>query len=258
MNQELRTHIISLLDKGMRLDGRTALDYRQPIKVDYGVSASAEGSAQVTIGDTVVLAGVKVALETPYPDTADQGNLMVGAELTPLASPDFESGPPSIEAIEIGRVVDRGIRESKLINTKDLCIKEGEKVWGVAIDIVPINHAGNLFDASSLAAFAAIKNAKFPKIEDDKINYEEKTDESIPIADTEPLSVTVCKIGPHLIVDPTEEEMKVIDARLTVASTNKGELCALQKGGDTPLTVEEIDKIVGIAIEKSQELRKAL
>jgi exosome complex component RRP42 len=258
MNTELKNHIIQLLEKGIRLDGRKPLDYRKPMKVEYDASNSAEGSAKVQIGDTVVMTGVKMSLETPYPDTQDQGNLMVGAELLPIASPEFEVGPPSIQAIELGRVVDRGIRESKLIDLKKLCIEKGEKVWGIAIDICPINDSGNLFDAGSLSALAALKNAKLPKLEDDKVDYMEKTKTSLPISDKEPISVTVCKIGKHFIVDPSPEEEEVIDARLTVATMKDGKLCALQKGGETPLETDEVDKMVEIAIEKCAELRKLL
>ena len=107
-------HIKNLILKDVRSDNRKPLDYRQ-ITVEYDVSKSAEGSARVKIGDTEVLAGVKMAVGTPFPDTPEEGVLMVGAELTPLASPRFETGPPSIEAIELSRVTDRGIRESKSI-----------------------------------------------------------------------------------------------------------------------------------------------
>lgn len=259
MNEELRKHIIETLDKGARLDGRGPLDYRQPVKVEYGYTNSAEGSAKITLGDTEIITGIKMSLETPYPDTPDSGNLMVGAEFSPLASPEFELGPPSIDAIELGRVIDRGIRESNVIDTKELCVEEGEKVWSVSIDIFPINDAGNLFDAGALSALAALKDSRFPKIDDNgKVDYSEKTEDQIPLADTLPLSVTVSKIGSHLIVDPTREETTVTDSRLTVATTKDGKICALQKGGETPLTIEEIDKMVEIATEKAQELRKAL
>jgi exosome complex component RRP42 len=257
MNEELKAHIIELLDKGTRLDGRRPDEYRKPVKVEYDVSSSAEGSARVVIGETEIITGIKMAIEAPYPDTPESGNLMVGAELSPLASPEFESGPPSIEAIELARVVDRGIRESRAVDFDKLCLEKGEKVWSVMIDLAPINDAGNLFDAAALSALAAIKNTKFPKLEDDKINYLEKTKESLPLQ-KQPISVTVCRIGRHFIVDPATEEEKVIDARLTVAVGEDGKLYALQKGGETPLTEEEILQMVDIAVEKTKELRKAL
>ncbi|MEE9525007.1 MAG: exosome complex protein Rrp42 [Candidatus Woesearchaeota archaeon] len=258
MNQELKKHITNLLDKGIRMDGRGLLDYRQGVTVEYDVSNSAEGSARVVIGETEVLVGVKMSIEQPYPDTPNEGGLMVNAELLPLSSPDFESGPPSIQAIELSRVIDRGIRESKAIDNRKLCVIAGEKVWTVMIDVCPINDAGNLFDASALGALAALRNTKLPKLaEGEIVDYSEKTDEKLPLS-KQPVSVTVCKIGKHLIIDPSIEEGKVIDARLTVATDEKGQLCALQKGGDTPLSVEEISTMLDIGIDKCNELRKAL
>lgn len=258
MNEELKNHIVEMLKKGVRLDGRGAEDYRQPLKVDYNISESAEGSAQVTLGETMVMVGIKLAVESPYPDTPDQGNLMVGAEFSPLANPNFELGPPGIEAVELGRVVDRGIREAKAIDLKKLCITPGEKVWTVSIDICPINDAGNLFDTSALAAIAALKNTRFPKLsEEGVIDYSEKTDENLPLLQ-EPVEVTVLKIEDQFLVDPTLEEEIVYDARLTAAFTDDGKLCAIQKGGVMPLTTEEIMNMVDIAQKKSEELRKAL
>ncbi len=256
MSEGTRQHILASLSNGMRFDGRKAEDMRE-VTVEYGVSKSAEGSARVKIGDTEVIVGIKMAVETPYPDTADKGNLMVNVELLPLSSPEFESGPPGIKAIEIARVVDRGIRESGAIDVKKLCIEEGEKVWSVMIDVCTINSNGNLLDASALAAMAALKDVKFPKYEDDKIDYMEHTKEKLPLQ-KEPIAVTVFKIENNFIVDPIDEEEENADARLTVTTIKDGAMCSLQKGGDAPLTVEDIDKMVEIAQKKAKELRAKL
>ncbi len=257
MNNTLRTHIIETLEKGMRLDGRKPEEMR-PVTLQYGITKNAEGSARVKIGDTEVLVGVKLAIEKPYPDTPDNGNLMVNAELLPLSNPDFESGPPGLLAVELARVVDRGIRESKAIDTKKLCIEKGEKVWSVMIDIISINDSGNLFDASSLASMAALKNTLFPKVsKEGVVDYTEKTKEKLPLL-KEPLEVTVWKIGDYFLVDPTDEEEKAYDARLTVAALDDGGLCALQKGGSEALTVEDISKMIDIALEKAKAYRKCL
>ena len=254
MSKELREHIIKLFDSNTRLDGRKLNDYRK-ITVENNVTNTAEGSARVKIGATDVIVGIKAEVMEPYPDVPNEGTIMVGAELLPLSNPDFELGPPGIEAIELARVVDRGIRESKCIDFKKLCIKEGEKVWVLCIDICTINDAGNLFDASALAAITALKNMKFPKYENEKIDYKEKTNKKLDLKNI-PVSVTVIKIGDKFIVDPDSEEEKAVDARLTVASLADGTLCALQKGGDYPLTSEDIMKMVDIGLEKGKELRK--
>ncbi len=257
MHQELRNHIISFLNAGIRLDGRKLTDYRKPIEVEQGVIKTAEGSARVKIGETDVIVGIKLAVGEPYPDTPNEGTIIVGAELLPLSNPDFELGPPGIQAIELARVVDRGIRESKALDFKKLCITPEEKIWMVIIDICPINDAGNLFDASSLAALAALSNTRYPAFDGEKVDYKTKTDKKLELEKT-PIAVTVIKIGDKFIVDPDTEEEKVIDSRLTVSSMENGTLCALQKGGDYPLSIEDIDKMLDIGIEKAKELRKWL
>jgi exosome complex component RRP42 len=258
MNQELKQHILRALTKGVRFDGRKPLEYR-PITVEYGVSASAEGSARVRIGGTEVMAGVKLETGTPYPDTPDQGNLMVNAELMPLSNPAFEAGPPGEQATELARVVDRAVRESKSIDVHKLVIAPGEKVWGVNIDICTINDEGGLQDAACLAALAALKDTKLPKLnEDNEIDYDaEKTKQGLPLS-REPVEVTVIKVGEHFFVDPISDEEKAIEARLTVAVTEKGTVCALQKGGAAPLSPEDVNKMIEIAQKLAPGLRKAL
>ena len=134
-----------------------------------------------------------------------------------------------------------------------------EKAWFVIIDIVTINDDGNLFDAAGLAALAALRSAKFPTVnpETKAIDYKHKTTKSLPLI-KEPLPVTVFKIGNSLIIDPTREEEAAYDARLTVSSDDKGILSALQKGGEAPLTIQEIGAIFEIALEKAKFLRKIL
>ncbi len=257
MYAELKTHLLRALAKNVRYDGRKTLEYR-PITVEYGISASAEGSARVRIGGTEVLVGVKMETTTPYPDTPNQGNLMVNAELLALSNPAFESGPPGEQATEIARVVDRAIRESKCIDVHKLVIKPGEKVWGVNIDICTINDEGGLQDAACLAVLAALKDTRLPKLnEDSEINYDEKTKEKLPLS-KEPVEVTVIKVGDQLFVDALSAEEKAIEARLTVAVTEKNTVCALQKGGALPLSAEDIDKMIEIAQKLAPTLRKAL
>lgn len=248
--------IAQLAAQKKRLDQRPLTEYRQPIKIDTEISWTAEGSARVQIGDTVVMAGVKMALEKPYNDTPEEGGISVNAELLPLSSPEFESGPPGIQAVELARVVDRGIREAKAINMKKLCLKPGEKAWFITVDIITINDAGNLFDVAGMAVLAALKSARFPEVDSETgaIDYKKKTSQMLPLT-KEPLPVTVFKIGGSMLIDPTVEEENAADARLTVATDSDGTISAMQKGGIAPLTLEEVGQMIDIASEKANFLR---
>jgi exosome complex component RRP42 len=254
MSNSIREHMLKSLAEGIRFDGRK-LDEFRPVSVETGISMNAEGSARVSIGGTVVLAGVKMGVETPYPDTPESGNLMVNAELLPLSDPEFEAGPPSETAIEVARITDRGIRESKSLDLKKLCITPKEKVWSVMIDAVSMNSEGNMIDAAALASIAAVQNARMPKYENGSVKYDQLTETKLPVSQL-PITISIIKIGPHLLVDPTKDEEAVADARLSAAVMPDGRLCAMQKGGDAPLSIQEIDEMLKLVEAKSVELRK--
>jgi len=86
MNNHTRSHIIKALDKNIRFDGRKNDEFRK-ITVDLGVSSTAEGSARVKFGDCEVIAGVKLSIGAPFPDTPKEGVLVVNAEMLKLSNP---------------------------------------------------------------------------------------------------------------------------------------------------------------------------
>ncbi|MBS7640255.1 MAG: exosome complex protein Rrp42 [Candidatus Bathyarchaeia archaeon] len=247
--------IYQMIASGKRLDGRGLTEYR-PIKVEMGIIERAEGSARVLLGKTEVIAGVKVELGEPFPDRPSEGSFTVNSEFMPLASPEFEPGPPDENAIELARVVDRGIRESHAIDLEKLCLIPGKKVYVLFIDIYALNHDGNLIDASALAALAALMNTKLPVYvaEGGEIK---KTSEYMPLPiKNYPVTVTFANIGDKMVVDPWLEEEEVMSARLTVAVDKDDKICALQKGGGGALTPQQILEAVQIAREKAKELRR--
>jgi exosome complex component RRP42 len=239
------------------MDGRTLTDYRE-FTIEQGVIEKAEGSARVFLGKTQILVGIKVETGEPFPDTPNEGVMTVNAELVPLASPTYETGPPDETSIELARIVDRGIRESKAIDTEKLCIEPGKKVFVVFVDIYVLNYDGNLIDAAALAAMSALMNTKMP-------NYEIKDGElklkqgytQLPMK-SHPVTVTIGKIGEKLIVDAAMEEEQVIDARLTMAINEEGNICAIQKGLSGYFTPQQLIEASKLAREKAAEQRKKL
>jgi len=251
-----KKRIAELLESEKRVDERGLTDYRE-IQIESGVIERAEGSARVHLGKTDVVVGVKIGTGTPFPDVPDKGVLTVNAELVPLASPDFEPGPPGEKAVELARVVDRGIRESKAIDLEKLCVESGKLVFVVFIDVYVLNHDGNLIDASAMAALAALINTKMFKYEvkDGKI-VKKPGYTPLPIINY-PIAVTFAKIGNKLILDTGLDEEQVMDARLTMTMTKDGNICAIQKGGGSGyFTQEEIVEATKIAQKKTKELRK--
>jgi len=249
-----KAQMVQLLAQGKRIDGR-ALDQIRPLKIETGLIQKANGSARVTLGNTQVIAGVKIATGTPFPDTPDKGLLVVNAEILPMASPYAEPGPPSEEAIELARVVDRGIRESEMVDLTKLCLIPGKSVVTVFVDCNIMNVDGNLFDATSYAVVAALRTSKMKKyvVKDEKV---EATDESIPVpVERTPVSVTLARIGDRMVVDPNTEEEASMDMRITITTDDEGHICASQKGEASSITPAQVLEAADTSMRVGKQLR---
>lgn len=250
-----------MFSEGKRFDSRKLDEYRK-IDISFDISNCAEGSARVKIGKTDVIVGVKMALDKPYPDSPEKGNLMVSAELLPLASPRFEMGPPGFEGIELPRLVDRAIRESHVVQLDKLAVVPGEKVWTVIIDIYPINDDGNLVDAATIGAIAALKKAKIPGVtEANTPDYKHRTDKSLPLNKNIPLSISFYKLGNSFYLDPTREEEEAAEVKVTYGLSlmdGKHMIHSCQKTGKTPLTQAEIESNMHLLVKKYDELNDKL
>ncbi|MHA2602755.1 MAG: exosome complex protein Rrp42 [Candidatus Thorarchaeota archaeon SMTZ1-83] len=254
-----RGFVADLLSKGERVDGRAFGEYREIIIEPNPVAAKAEGSAIVRLGDTSVVAGVKVLTGPPYPDTPDEGVIMIAAEMAPMASPLFELGPPKEPAIELARIVDRGVRESKTMDAKALCIKPGKLVYMVFADVYTLEYDGNLIDASSIAVNAALLGTKFPEIKlEDGEEVATGKELTLPLQNMA-IEHTVAKIGNHLVIDPVLKEAMVMDCRLTMAVDKNDNFTAMQKGGGAgPISLEMVDQAMGMALDSSKEIRELI
>ena len=263
-------YLCKLAEQGKRVDGRSFEEYRK-IEIKTNAVNKAEGSAKVKIGNTQVLAGIKMEPGEPYSDAPNSGVMTTAAELIPMASPDFEAGPPDEKAIELARVVDRGIRESQIIDVDKLCIVPGQKVWMVFIDIHILDYDGNLFDAASLASLAALFSTKVPierlkpvfeKLQEkhpsiDAYLKEHTSDFSLPLQEP-PISCTSVKFNNVIVFDPSLDEEEIADARLTVATDPNGNIRAMQKGLSGSFSKDEIRKVIKASIDNGTEIRKIL
>ncbi len=257
-----KRRIIETMPEGKRFDKRKPFEYRD-IVIKTNISKKAEGSVSVKIGKTEVVAGVKMDVSEPYTDHEGEGTMMTTMDLLPLSSPEYDYGPPKVESIEPARIIDRGIRESGFIEFDKLCIKEGEKVWSIFIDMATINDDGNLIDAGALAALIALRTARMPVYDEktEKVKYGEFTDKPIPLDEEKmPVSITFHKIKDSLFLDPTREEENAAEARLTIEVShpkNSKEMIinAMQKGGEAALTVAEIEQIIQEAEKVFKKLK---
>ncbi|MGA7923955.1 MAG: exosome complex protein Rrp42 [Thermoplasmata archaeon] len=245
----LTTHILDLARDGRRLDGRSIDDYRS-IAVQPGFVETADGSALARLGDTSVLAGIKLEPGKPFADTPNAGVLTTNAELIPLSSPAFEPGPPHPRAIEVSRVVDRAIRAAEAIDLTKLCVTPGEKCWTCFVDIHVLDHSGNLIDAALLAAISALAHATVPA---KRFGLAES---DYPLAvDHFPVECTFARLGDTIVVDPSVDEERAAQGRLTVATDEAGNVVAMQKGLIGAFSPDDVKDVAERAFVHGDRLR---
>lgn len=250
-----RQQMREAISRSKRLDGRD-LDEMRPLEIELGIIGKADGSSRVRLGNSEVVAGVKVETGEPFEGLENKGALILSAEVLPTASPYIEPGPPDEETIELARVVDRGVRESEMVDLDKLALIPGRVVYTIFVDCSIINYDGNLFDASSYAVVSALMSSKLPvfEVQDGEavVNTGKKMD---PPLTTIPVSITAFKIGDSVILDPTAEEEACMEARITITTNSEGKFAALQKGSTGSFTVDQIKRAAEIARIKGEEVR---
>lgn len=249
--------VLKSINKGIRLDGRQAFDYRN-IDIKFGVDY---GCCEVTLGDTKVLAQTSSEIVKPRETRPTEGQLFLNCDLSPLASSAYEAGGRMGDyGVEINRLVERCLKESRPIDVESLCIVAGEKVWDIRVDILLLNDSGNILDCCCIAAIASLSHFQRPDITvsgNDIIIHTMEEREPLPLnVHHMPICTTFGFIedGKQIIVDPEEKEESIISGKLIMAFNVHGEVCCAQMSGGVSLEYEQIMQCAKIASIKAVEI----
>ena len=74
------------------------------------------------------MAQVSCQVVEPKQARPSDGTLFINVELSPMACPSFEPGRLSDFGVEINRLLERCLKESRCLDTESLCIVSGERV----------------------------------------------------------------------------------------------------------------------------------
>ncbi|PUZ76040.1 hypothetical protein GQ55_1G258700 [Panicum hallii var. hallii] len=254
-----REFIESALQSDLRVDGRHSFDFRK-LKISFGRE---DGSSEVQLGETHVLGYVTAQLVQPYRDRANEGTLAIFTEFSPMADPAFEPGRPGESAIELGRVIDRGLRESRAVDMESLCVVAGKHVWSVRVDLHILDNGGNLIDAANIAALAALSTFRRPECTvggDDGqqvIVHDPEVRDPLPLTIHHmPIAVTFAYFGEGniVVVDPTYKEEAVMGGRMTATINSNGDICAIQKAGGEGVMSSVVMQCLRIASVKAADI----
>lgn len=224
------------------------------------------GSSRLRIGNTDVLVGIKLEVDTPFPDSPNTGKLEFFVDCSAVATPEFEGKGGEDLATEIANTLSRSYQSSSTIDLKILCILPHKKCWKMYIDVLILQCGGNLFDAIGVAVKAALYSTEIPKVTAATLDGGEA---DIQVSDDPfdciklnvnnyPLLVTMCKIGDNCIVDPTAEEEACSSCNIILSVTPKGRITSILKTGHGSLQPTTMLKNLEIGTRVAKNLNEGL
>ncbi|KAJ8450620.1 hypothetical protein Cgig2_020257 [Carnegiea gigantea] len=211
----------------LRVDGRRLFDYRR-LTIKFGRE---DGSSEVQLGQTHVMGFVTAQLVQPYKDRPNEGSLGIYTEFSPMADPSFEAGRPGESAVELGRIIDRGLR--------------------------------NLVDAANIAALAALLTFRRPECTVGGEDGQEITIHPTEVREPLPLIVHHLPIAVTfafftsdniVVVDPTYNEEAIMKGRMTVTLNTNGDVCSIQKAGGVGVMQSVVMQCLRIASVKAADI----
>jgi len=248
------------LIENIRPDGRGLMEFRKTL-LNVDSINTANGSALVRLGHTMVVCGIKAELSEPSPEEIDKGFIVPNVELPPLCSPEFRPGPPSEKAQVLSQFVADTIKNCGLITLEDLCIEPKKLCWVLYADIICLSHDGNLIDAVLTALYTALKHTKLPVVAiNEETGLVERKDESFKLKlSNTPVSTTIAIFDDSLLlVDPTHEEEELSSGTITIVIGKYEQLCSVYKPGGYPISEESLKKCIQAALDRSEEIDNLL
>jgi exosome complex component RRP41 len=216
-----------LIVKGKRIDGRKPLDLR-PIKMELDVVGRADGSSQVSFGNTVAITGV-YGPRTLFPrflQESDTGILRCRYNMTPFSVDERKKPGPNRRSIEISKVIKHAFEPAVFLEDFP------KAVIDIFAEIIQADGSTRVtaINAASIAMAAA----------------------GIPMHDLV-AACSVGKIDDELVVDLNGLEDNNSDADVAVAMMpNKDLITLLQMDGR--LTKEELMQLIGYAKESCKKI----
>lgn len=264
--------IFLLYTLAIRPDGRSLTNARKTTITFEDVW----GVARVTVGNTQVITTITSEIIEPSPDRGSEGVLRFNVEFPPMASPFFQANHKTSQGIEISRIIERCIRDTNCVDVETLCIIAKERVWALNVEIRVLNYDGNIIDAATLSALAALMYYRRPEVSvtQEKVHVHSELEKNflplqlscIPITTTFALfnhpndaQYKVRAFAPlPCVVDPSLLEDLTCDGMLTIASTPEQEILCINSTGSQGYNTEFIIENSQIAVQRAIALHVML
>jgi len=249
------------LKENIRPDGRGLNEFRKTF-LNIDSINTADGSALIRLGETMVVCGIKSELAEPTLEDPNKGYFIPNVDLPPLCSSEYLPGPPSDKSQVLSQQVLEYFSNSQLLNLDELCVQTKKLCWVLYADIVCISHDGNLLDAILIALLAALINTKLPvmKVNDEtgEIVASDKDTFTLNIVN-KAVSTSLALFNESLLlVDPTHEEEDLSNGVITVVMGANQKLVSLYKPGGVAVKDETLRSCIQASINRYEEVNNLL
>ncbi|KAJ9585222.1 hypothetical protein L9F63_002985 [Diploptera punctata] len=214
------------------------------------------------------MAQVTCEVQQPKATRPNEGLLFLNLELSPMGAPHFEPGRQSELGVQLNRLLEKCIKDSRCVDLESLCITAEEKVWALRVDINVLNHEGNLVDAASIAALTALCHFRRPDVTmagELIVVHDPSERDPIPITlHHHPVCVTyaIFNKGEQVVADPTGIEERVSESQIVFGMNAYRELCGLHLGGSALSTSDIVlitaSRAANRAAEVVETMKEAL
>ncbi|CAB3402537.1 unnamed protein product [Caenorhabditis bovis] len=248
--------ILESLRAGKRLDFRKCDEFRDA-KLVVGAEC---GTAICSIGQTKVMCAVSAQIAEPSSMRPQKGVINIDVDLSPMANPSNEHDRLGQKGMELIRLLELIIRDSRCVDVESLCIRAGKEVWKIRVDVRILDEDGSILDCACLAAITALQHFKRPNVTLEPhhtLIYSEYEKSPIPLNIYHmPVCTTIGILdkGSQVIIDPTEKESACLDGSIVVACNKRKEVCALHQSTNLILTTKQIENCVKIALKRAETL----
>ncbi|KAN0025484.1 hypothetical protein ACTFIU_003745 [Dictyostelium citrinum] len=251
--------VLSSIEKFQRIDGRRVNDMRA-IKIEFGKSY---GMVEVQLGKTRVFTAITCDIVEPKPERPNEGFYVFNTDISPMSSVSVNINQSNPMESELGRIIEKGLKESRAIDTEALCIISGSKVWSIKIAIHVLDDCGNLLDCASISVITALIHFRKPDVTvvgNDATIHSLDEREPVPLSiHHTPISITFGFFPNEImIVDPDTKEESVMDGKLSFFVNIHKEICGVSKGGGTSTTIDQVLKCSKIAVIKAAEITQQI
>lgn len=232
-----------------RIDGRSSRDYRD-LSIGFGLEY---GSCIVSLGATKVMCNISYEIVEPKASKPCEGLLNIRLDLMAMMKHYRD------KVVEILRVIEKNIVDSKCLDLESLCLIASERVFQLNADLIGINEDGNIAEASSIALIASLLHYKRPdfSVIDGEVkihSFDERHPLPLNLLHL-PFCTSFIFFGETIYVnDPLEAEELVCDGYLVVGANIYREITTIHISGRSMIDKKIVLACCNLAIDRSKFL----